>query len=379
MTETLKRTLGVDRSEVKGQRFVSIRNDCVNECELWPDNSIDMILTSIPFGNQYEYSPALEDFGHNASDKEFFEQMGYLVPNLLRILRPGRIAAIHVKDRIQFGKVTGKGMPTVNRFSDKTADCFEQNGFHFMARITIDTDVVRENNQTYRLGWSENAKDSSKMGAGMPEYVLVFRKLPTDTSDAYADVPVVKSKEDYTRADWQLDAAGFWRSCGNRLLDPEYLAGLDVQALGAWWRGYCLQGGYNYQEHVDLAKRVDENGRLPSSFMLFPPISRNKDVWTDITRMKTLNTEQSRQGWEKHVCPLQLDVIDRLLRRYTNDGDCVLDPFSGIGSVPYCAVKMNRTAVGIELNEDYWKFGVGYCEIAEQKLTAPTLFDTANL
>ena len=78
--------------------------------------------------------------------------------------------------------------------------------------ITVVTDVVRENNQTYRLGWSEQCKDGTKMGVGCPEYILLFRKLPTDHSKAYADDPVTKSKEEYTRAQWQIDAHGYWRS-----------------------------------------------------------------------------------------------------------------------------------------------------------------------
>lgn len=397
----LHRSIDHKRSEVAGEKFRAICNDCVEELAtprephpvydgngteiafadygdppaLHADNSVDLICTSIPFGNQYEYGTSVRDFGHNESNPAFFGQMDFLVPNLLRVLKPGRIAAIHVKDRIRFGKVTGKGMPTVDRFSDQTADCFEKHGFHFMARITIDTDVVREYNQTYRLGWSENAKDSSKMGAGMPEYVLILRKLPTDTSDAYADTPVTKDKEAYTRADWQIDAAGFWRAAGNRLPDQEYLAALDTQQVLQWWRQYCVTGGYNYREHIDLAKSLEKEGRLPSSFMLFPPISRHADIWTDISRMRTLNSEQSRQGFEKHVCPLQLEIIERLITRYSNPGETVLDPFAGIGSVPYQAVKMGRKGVGIELNETYWSFSVGYCEMAERDMTAPTLFD----
>lgn len=381
------RTLGVARSEVRGEKFCAIRNDCVAELAdfdwkpgvFHPANSLDMILTSIPFGNQYEYSPALEDFGHNVNNEAFFRQMDFLVPNLLRVLKPGRIAAIHVKDRIRFGAVTGTGMPTVDPFSDDTSRCFRQHGFHLMARITIDTDVVRENNQTYRLGWSENARDSSKMGAGMPEYVLVFRKLPSDTSDAYADVPVTKDKAVYGRSGWQIDAAGFWRSSGNRLPDPEILAGMDHRNLGAWWREYCLKGGYDYREHVEIAKQLEARNKLPATFMLFPPISRNADVWTDIVRMRTLNNDQQRQGFEKHVCPLQLDIVERLIRRYTNEGEIVLDPFAGIFTVPYQAVKMGRVGVGIELNADYWKHGVGYCEMAENQVTAPTLFDLAEV
>lgn len=373
----LIRTLGCERAEVKGDRFRAIHNDCVLELQETPENSADFICTSIPFGNQYEYSPSYHDMGHNYSNNEFFQQMDFLVPELLKVLRPGRIAAIHVKDRIRFGNVTGYACPTVDRFSDKTADCFEKHGFVLMARITIDTDVVRENNQTYRLGWSENAKDSSKMGAGMPEYVLVFRKLPSDLSNAYADVPVTKSKEAYTRADWQIDAAGLWRSNGNRLPDPKVMRSMSHEDIKRLWIHYSLNGGYSHEGHVELAKALEEIGKLPSSFMLFPPISRNKDIWTDIARMRTLNSEQSRRNQEQHVCPLQLDIIKRLITRYTNAGDTILDPFCGIGSVSYQALKMGRKAVGVELNEEYWRCQVGYCEMAENEQRAPTLFDLA--
>lgn len=372
----LIRTLGVDRAEAAGRRWKLIYNDAVMELMDWADNSVDgMICTSIPFGTQYEYCPSLHDFGHNPSNKEFFEQMDFLVPHLLRVLAPGRVAAIHVKDRILFGNVTGWAMPTVEPFSDHTTAAFTKHGFKLMARITIDTDVVRENNQTYRLGWSENAKDSSKMGAGMPEYVLVFRKLPSELDNAYADKPVTKSKADYTRADWQIDAAGLWRSHGDRLPDPEMMMGMNMEELKAMWIRYSLRGGYQHEEHVALAKALEERGKLPSSFMLFPPVSRHKDIWTDIARMRTLNTEQSRRGEEKHVCPLQLDIIKRLITRYTNEGETVYDPFMGIGSVAYQALKMKRHAIGTELNEEYWRFSIGYAEQVEAELDVPTLFD----
>lgn len=374
-TMELMRTLGCDRDEVKSDTFRVIRNDCVLEMQTMDENSVDMICTSIPFGNQYEYSPSFNDFGHNRGDKEFFEQMGFLVPELLRVLRPGRVAAIHVKDRILFGNVTGFGGPTVNPFSDKTTAAFRKHGFVLLARITIDTDVVRENNQTYRLGWSENAKDSSKMGAGMPEYVLSFRKLPSDLSNAYADEPVTKSKAEYMRSDWQIDAAGLWRSNGNRLPDPDLMAHMSLEDLKRLWIDYSLKGGYSHEEHVELAKALERIGKLPASFMLFPPVSRNKDIWTDIARMRTLNMEQSRRNQEMHVCPLQLDIIKRLITRYTNPGEIVMDPFGGIMSVPFQAIKMGRKAIGIELNREYWRCGVGYCEMAENELNVPTLFD----
>jgi DNA modification methylase len=370
-------TTGGERAEVRGNRFRVIRNDTTLELMDWFENQVDMILTSIPFGNQYEYSPSFNDFGHNSDNEAFFQQMDHLCPQLLKVLKPGRIAAIHVKDRIRFGNVTGDGFPTVDPFSDMTVAAFRKAGFRFMARITIDTDVVRENNQTYRLGWSENAKDSSKMGAGMPEYVLIFRKLPSDQSNGYADVPVVKPKEEYTRADWQLDAAGLWRSNGNRLPDPEILKHMPHDAIKRLWIEHSRKGGYDHEEHVEIAKALESMGKLPSSFMLFPPISRKADIWDDIARMRTLNSEQSRRNQENHVCPLQLDIIKRLITRYTNADDVVYDPFLGIGSTAFQAIKMGRHGWGSELNEEYWRCAFGYCEAAESQVDVPTLFDMA--
>jgi len=375
----LTRTLGVDRKEVTGNRFRLVHNDCVPELMDWADNCIDgMVLTSIPFGNQYEYCASLNDFGHNPSNEEFFAQMDFMVPHLHRVLQPGRIAAVHVKDRIRFGNVTGFAVPTVEPFSDHTTAAFTKHGFKLLARITVDTDVVRENNQTYRLGWTEVCKDGTKMGAGMPEYVLIFRKLPTSLDNAYADVPVTKEKASYGLAEWQTDAAGLWRSSGDRLPDPEILQHMGLDAIKRLWIDYSLKGGYDYREHVALARKLEKKGKLPSSFMLFPPISRNPDIWTDITRMKTLNTKQAQKGAEKHVCPLQLDIIERLIRRYSNEGEIVYDPFMGIGSVAWQALKMKRKAWGTELNEEYWRFSVGYAEAVEAEMDLPTLFDLAR-
>ena len=146
------------------------------------DNSVDLICTSIPFGNHYEYSANYNDFGHNENDDKFFEQMDYLSPQLLRVLKPGRVFACHIKDRVLFGNATGTGMPTIEPFHADAIKHYMRHGFQYMGMITVVTDVVRENNQTYRLGWTENCKDGTKMGVGCPEYILLFRKLPTDTS-----------------------------------------------------------------------------------------------------------------------------------------------------------------------------------------------------
>jgi DNA modification methylase len=113
--------------------------------------------------------------------------------------------------------------------------------------------------------------------------------------------------------------------------------------------------------------------------MLFAPCSNNPDVWTDIVRIKTLNTDLSRKTTENHVCPLQIDVIERLIERFSNPGEVILDPFGGVMSVPYQAIKMRRQGWGVELSSQYHGFGVSYCERAEKKLNAPTLFDMEDM
>lgn len=183
--ERMARSIGVKRVEIKGNNWTAVNNDCVEETARMEENSIDLIHTSIPFSNHYEYTPSYNDFGHNEDTERFFEQMDYLTPNLLRILKPGRVFACHVKDRVLFGNATGMGMPTMEPFHAQCIQHYMKHGFAYFGMITVLTDVVRENNQTYRLGWTEQCKDGTKMGVGCPEYILLFRKLPTDRSKAY--------------------------------------------------------------------------------------------------------------------------------------------------------------------------------------------------
>lgn len=364
----------------------------------------DMILTSIPFGDQYEYSVAYNDFGHNPGNANFWKQMDFLTPNLLKVLKPGRIAAVHIKDRIRYGHQTNHGFMAIERVSDHCGDHFEKHGFIPFGRITIVTDVVRENASTYRLGWTENSNDSSKMGVGLPEYVLLFRKPPTDNQDQRSDEPVRKLKpehyvcsvcgfainsvekletvgygeykcpqcdtyrnfdpvEDYERGyskgRWQIDAHSFWRSSGNRPLTPDE--------------------AYDYNEHVKRQEEKERNGNLPSSHFHEPPVSNNPFVWTDVNFMTGLNGKQRQRQLQNHTCPLPFDIVNRLIRRYTNEGDTILEPFAGLFTVPYCAIKLGRKAYGIELSDQYFEDGLRYCQEADFITQQPTLFDMMAL
>jgi len=376
------------RSDMKRQIFDNRRSsqiggatvfneDTVKIHEEMEDNSTDMILTSIPFGDHYEYSDNYNDMGHNHGNDEFFKQMDYLTPNLLRTLKHGKVAAIHVKDRIRYSHQNGTCFTTIDDFSGKTVAHFVKHGFYLMGKITVTTDVVRENNQTYRLGWSEQCKDSTKMGVGLPEYILLFRKAPSDTKNAYADEPCVKTKQEYTRANWQLDAHAYWKSNGDRFLSLNELTTLEMKHVYNAWKRHEKTEIYNFKEHLQACEDLDKHDRLSALFMTLPTTSNSECVWSDINRMDTLNANQVNRKKEKHICPLQLDLIERLINRFTMKGDLIDDPFGGLFSTAYKALEMERKCISTELNPEYYDDGLFYLKSIEYKINVPTLFDLA--
>ncbi|WP_025915821.1 DNA methyltransferase [Herminiimonas sp. CN] len=400
MQDSLARTIGVDRHTVKGDLFEVANNDCVLEALEQPDNSVGLIVTSVPFANHYEYTPSYNDFGHTQDNAHFWAQMDFLTPQLLRILQPGRIYACHVKDRINFGNVTGAGIPTVSPFHAEALFHGIKHGFDYLGMITVVTDVVRENNQTYRLGYSEVCKDGTKMGVGSPEYILLFHKPQSDRSRGYADEPVTKSKPlcldadgvqgpfdrkhapiagtGYSVARWQVDAHAFWRSSGNRLMGAAELASYGPSKLAKMFTQMSLQNVYDYEYHVAVGETMLANKSLPADYLSLAPGSNDPMVWYDIVRMRTLNGEQSARAVEKHVCPFQIDIVDRLINRYSNPGDVVYDPFCGLGTVPVRAMKLGRRGAGSELNSAYFADQVHYCQAMEREVSMPTLFDFAE-
>lgn len=377
--EKMMRWMFASREEYKGTEFISVNNDCVLEAFKKKDNSSGLVITSIPFSNHYEYTPTYNDFGHNINNDKFFQQMDFLTPEMYRILQPGRLACIHVKDRVLFGNATGTGMPTIDPFHAMCIFHYIKHGFEFMGMITVVTDVVRENNQTYRLGYTEMCKDGSKMGVGCPEYVLLFRKPQTNKSKAYADIPVVKDPESYSLARWQVDAHAFWKSSGNTLLTAEHISNMKIDQVRLLFKDFDRNNVYNYERHVEIAEMMDRINILPRTFMAIDPTTDHPMVWDDVARMKTLNTRQTQHNKQNHICPLQIDIVDRLIDRYSNEGDEIYEPFGGIGTVGYCALKKKRKAFVTELNYDYWTDGLGYMREAEMKASAPTLFDLMEI
>lgn len=375
--EVLARSIGIERRVAIGERFEVANNDAVDEARRRPDASVGLVVTSIPFSNHYEYTASYNDFGHTDDNEHFWRQMDFLTPELFRIIEPGRLACIHVKDRVLFGAVTGEGVPTISPFHAEAIFHYRSHGFQYFGMITVVTDVVRENNQTYRLGYSEMLKDGTKMGVGCPEYVLLFRRPQSDRTKGYADVPVRKDKESYSLARWQVDAHAFWRSSGDRLVAAAELAALGPAKLAKFFTEWSLREVYDHDQHVAVGEAIEaaRPGALPRTFMALAPGSHDPAVWHDVVRMRTLNGEQSARAVEKHLCPLQIDIVDRLIDRYSNHGDLVYDPFGGLMTVPVRAVAKGRRGGGSELSAGYFADGVHYLREAERKATTPTLFD----
>lgn len=372
---TLKRKIGVPRKEARGERYSVVNNDAVDEAKRSGEASVDLIITSVPFANHYEYTTNYEDFGHTDNNDHFWAQMDFLTPELLRILRPGRLACIHVKDRVLFGNMTGAGLPTISPFHAEAIFHYRRHGFDYCGAITVVTDVVRENNGNYRLGYTEMCKDGTKVGVGSPEYVLLFHKPQSDRSKSYADLPVRREKSDYSLARWQIDAHAFWRSSGQRLLTPEELAALPPDKLAKLFREQSRFQPYDYDRHVTIGEALEVRNALPSSFMALAPGSFDPMVWDNINRMRTLNGEQLRRNVEFHICPLQFDIVDRCIERFSNRDELVYDPFGGIGTVPVRAILKGRRGKSSELSEQYWRDSAHYCADAERQASVPTLFD----
>ncbi len=139
-----------------------------------------------------------------------------------------------------------------------------------------------------------------------------------------------------------------------------------------------MSGVYDHEVHIAIGEALDGKagmGALPATFMLLAPGSPQPDVWHDVNRMRTLNGEQVRRGLAMHVCPLQFDITDRLIERYSNPGDLIYDPFAGLGTVPMRALRAGRRGWGVELNPGYWSDSVRYLQAEEMRCTSPSLFD----
>lgn len=303
--------------------------DCVHVAKMIPDDSIDFSIYSPPFSNLYIYSDSEFDMGNSFDDGEFMKHYGYLVEELYRITRPGRLTAIHCKDLPLYkGRDGSAGL---RDFPGEIIKLYEAMGFTYHSRVTIWKDPVIEMQRTKNHGllYKQLCKDSAASRQGMADYMIVLRKWGDETKWE----PVTRGGErfhDYIGSTKEREAAMMLGRDGEEL---ERLSSINV------WQRYA------------------------------------SPVWFDINQTNVLNKKYSKDiEEERHICPLQLDVIERSIELWSNPRDLVFSPFGGIGSEGYVAVKMDRRFIGAELKKGYFEEACKNMEEAEKSRNQPSLF-----
>lgn len=340
-----------------GEGFALYHGDSCQVMAGLPDNSIDLSVFSPPFEDLYVYSDSIADLGNSRDSREFFRHFRFIIKELHRTLVPGRLVAVHCKDLPSyFGHHGAAGL---RDFPGAIIRWFERAGFQFHSRVTIWKDPVIEQRRTNNSGllYKLLREDSSISRQGMADYLLVFRKW-RGLDGLKGPKPVVSEEGISDR---------FNRYVGMEPPDPTDIA----------------------QEH-GLRVFRGEGGKWPSHNPFEPGTEAYRQwsikvwqkyaspVWFDIDQTNVLNYQIARDNAdEKHLCPLQLDVIERTIHLWSNPGDVVFTPFAGVGSEVVAAVELGRRGVGIELKDSYYRIAADNLRALESRPTQASLFDFA--
>ena len=315
-------TTSVDKSEdVKTDEYWLMRGDCVQRIKEVKDNSVDLIIFSPPFADLYTYSNYIEDMGNVSGYDEFVKHFKYLANNLKRIIKPGRIIAIHCMDLPTLK--SRDGYIGIRRFSSTIGDIFEGLDMFLHSEFTIWKDplLAAVRTKTIGLAHKQVTKDMSIIRAGLPDRVLCFKtkeenQTPIQLNDIRFTYYIPMHKHDT-----------FPKS---------------VEGFNEHW-GYDTSSKYSREEQY--SHQIWQRYASP--------------IWMDIDQTNTLQWSKARdKNDEKHVHPLQLEVIERLILLYSNEGETIFSPFGGIGSEGYQAIKMNRKSISIELKASYFNLNV---------------------
>lgn len=304
--------------EFQGAGWALHNSDCIEGMHAMPENSVDCTIFSPPFGDLFVYSDSERDLGNAGTGQKFINQYKFFAEALTRVMKPGRIACVHCTDLpMRKGRDGAIGLQD---FSGDLIKAHTDAGLIYHGRATIWKDPVVEMQRTKALGllYKQIRKDSSMNRVGMPDYMLFFRK-DGDNPDRIEHA-AIGSQDALPIARKWLEMMRREGLC-KEVPDDAMLAELI--------------------KHVELD--VYEWQRLASP------------VWMNINQGNVLNGYRAAKGQhdERHVCPLQLDTIQNCLRLYSKPGDVVMDPFNGIGSTGFQAIKMLRRYIGFELKPEY--------------------------
>lgn len=298
MTLTTGNTDAYITDEAEGENWRLLLGDSCERLAELADESVDLSVYSPPFASLFTYSPSLRDLGNSGDRQEFLEHYAFILEQLLRVTKPGRVSCVHVQ-QLTTTKST-HGVIGLTDFRGEVIRAHQAAGWVFHGEVTVDKDPQAQAIRTkaQALMFATKNRDSASTRPALADYLLLFRK-PGDNA-----VPI---KTDVTNDEW---------------------------------------------------------------------IEWARPVWLDIRETNTLNVRVARDDAdEKHICPLQLDFIERCVRLWSNRGETVLSPFAGIGSEGYVSVQQGRRFVGCELKPSYWRTAVENLRSAENSATMPSLFD----
>ncbi|HRD88448.1 MAG TPA: DNA methyltransferase [Accumulibacter sp.] len=289
--------------QASGEGWTIINGDCVETLAGLPARSIDYSIFSPPFASLYTYSNSPRDMGNCRTTEEFFEHFGFMVRELLRVMKPGRNVSFHC---MQFPASKERdGYIGLKDFRGDMIRAFQAQGFIFHSEVVIWKDPVTQMQRTKAIGLlHKSVRDNASMcRQGLPDYLITVR------APGQQDERVTHTPDNYPVSYWQ------------KIASP---------------------------------------------------------VWMDINPSDTLQYQSAREhADERHICPLQLEVIRRGIELWTNPGDVVLSPFAGIGSEGHVAVQMGRKFVGIELKSSYYQQAVRNLENA-LRMTGDLLAELEN-
>lgn len=308
--------------DARGDNWHLMLGDSCERLAEIPDESVDLSVCSPPFDSLFTYSPSLRDLGNSANRGEFLDHYRYIVEHQLRVTKPGRLAAIHVQ-QLTTTKST-HGHVGMSDFRGDVIRLFQSVGWIFHGEATIWKDPQAQSIRTkaFSLAFQTKNRDSAHVRPALADYLLLFRK-PGDNAVKIANTP---AGGEVTNEDW-------------------------IEWAGPIW--------FDHHEGDD-GLSGDKYG----------------PVWTTIRETDTLNGRLGRESAdERHIAPLQLEFIRRVIMLYSNPGETVLSPFGGIGSEPYVAVKNGRRAISCELKPSYWQAAVNIMRDLDTEMSMPSLLD----
>jgi DNA modification methylase len=310
--------------QASGEGWTLFNGDSAEVLPGIPDRSVDLAVFSPPFSSTYTYSPSERDLGNVPNDEVFWRQFSYITRELLRVMRPGRLVAIHVANLPAYENT--HGYSGRRDFRGATIRHFEEMGFRYHSEITIDKNPQAQAIRTHSKGllFVQLERDQAAMWQCWADYLVIMR------TPGKNDKPIPRQ---LTQEDWIADAHAVWRlgePNGDGLIDPQ------------------------------------------TQDWLYP-------VWYGIRETDVLGAHEARENDdERHLCPLQLPVIERAVRLWSAPGETVLSPFAGIGSEGVGALRHGRRFVGVELKPAYYRVACRNLANAHAEQSAGQLFEIAT-